>query len=87
MERTYTNTYLWKKTCSNPDQATGYAQTFMNNNGLGYNLGTPEIYPGYYKFTPPSGSRHGYHGGWVRWRSLDEYVPWPATQEILKNAF
>ena len=33
-----------------PDQATSFAQTFINNNGLGYSLGTPETYPGYYKF-------------------------------------
>ena len=33
-----------------PDQATEYAQTFINNNRLGYILGPPETYPGYYKF-------------------------------------
>jgi hypothetical protein len=33
-----------------PEQATNIAQTFVNNNSLGYTLGTPEIYPGYYKF-------------------------------------
>jgi hypothetical protein len=33
-----------------PDQAIEYAQTFINNNGLGYTLEPPETYPGYYKF-------------------------------------
>jgi hypothetical protein len=32
------------------DQATTYAQNFVDANGLGYVLGSPEIYPGYYKF-------------------------------------
>jgi hypothetical protein len=33
-----------------PDQATTYAQSFVNKNNLGYALGTPKTYPGYYKF-------------------------------------
>ncbi len=33
-----------------PDQATTIAQNFVDNNGLGYALATPETYPGYYKF-------------------------------------
>ncbi|OGP92552.1 MAG: hypothetical protein A2156_08755 [Deltaproteobacteria bacterium RBG_16_48_10] len=33
-----------------PDQAISYAQNFVTNNGLGYILGSPETYPGYYKF-------------------------------------
>jgi len=33
-----------------PAQATANAQAFMTNNSLGYTLGTPETYPGYYKF-------------------------------------
>lgn len=34
-----------------PDQATTYAQNFLDNNkSLDYILGSPEIYPGYYKF-------------------------------------
>jgi hypothetical protein len=51
-------------------QATGYAQAFIDNNSLGYTLGTPEIYPGYYKFhtTHASGLGmdimvNGYNGG------------------------
>jgi hypothetical protein len=53
-----------------PAQATINAQTFMTNNGLGYTLGTPEIYPGYYKFHTTQGSSlgmdimvNGYNGG------------------------
>ena len=53
-----------------PDQAAGYAQTFINNNHLAYTLGTIEIYPGYYKFhTDHAGSLRmdimvdGYDGG------------------------
>ena len=35
-----------------PDQATTYAQTFLENNNslIDYILGSPEVYPGYYKF-------------------------------------
>jgi len=33
-----------------PDEATLYAQDFVDKNGLEYVLGSPEIYPGYYKF-------------------------------------
>ena len=33
-----------------PDQAKGYAQTFLYENSLDYTLGGPETYPGYYKF-------------------------------------
>jgi hypothetical protein len=39
-----------KKLTVSAEQATAIAQNFVNNNGLGYNLGTPENYPGYYKF-------------------------------------
>jgi hypothetical protein len=53
-----------------PDQATTLAQTFVDNNGLGYILGQPESYPGYYKFhTSYSGGYgmdimvNGYNGG------------------------
>jgi hypothetical protein len=53
-----------------PDEATVIAQTFVLNNGLGYTLGTPEIYPGYYKFHTTHGGLlgmdimvNGYHGG------------------------
>ncbi len=42
-----------------PDQATNYAQNFVNNNGLGYVLGSPETYPGYYKFHTTSGGNPG----------------------------
>lgn len=50
-------------------QAIDYAQTFINKNSLGYILGTPEVYPGYYKFHTTQGSGlgmdimvNGYHG-------------------------
>lgn len=55
-----------------PDQAKGYAQSFLDKNGLGYTLGSPETYPGYYKFhTTITGSVNfgmdimvnGYDGG------------------------
>jgi hypothetical protein len=54
--------YLYKTSTSgknlslSSDQATAKAQTFVNNNTLGYTLGAPEVYPGYYKF-------HTTHGG------------------------
>lgn len=41
------------------DQAQAYAQAFIENNGLGYNIGTPEIYPGYYKFHTTNAGEHG----------------------------
>jgi len=53
-----------------PDEAVSIAQTFVYDNSLGYTLGTPEIYPGYYKFHTTQGSMlgmdimvNGYHGG------------------------
>ncbi len=54
-----------------PDQATSYAQAFIDNNSLGYKLQTPETYPGYYKFHTTDGSGKfapdimvsGYNGG------------------------
>ena len=33
-----------------PEQAATHAQNFIDTNGLGYTLGSPETYPGYYKF-------------------------------------
>lgn len=53
-----------------PDQAKGYAQSFVDKNGLGFTLGTPETYPGYYKFHTTSSTGfgidimvNGYDGG------------------------
>ena len=53
-----------------PDQATTIAENFVTNNGLGYSLGTPETYPGYYKFHTTLGGNfgmdimvNGYNGG------------------------
>ena len=42
-----------------PAQATANAQAFMTNNSLGYTLGTPETYPGYYKFHTTDGNAPG----------------------------
>jgi len=42
-----------------PDQAQTEAQAFIENNGLGYTIGAPEIYPGYYKFHTADGSGYG----------------------------
>ncbi len=39
-----------KKLTVSEEQATATAQNFLDNNGLSYKLGTPEEYPGYYKF-------------------------------------
>lgn len=39
-----------KKFTVTPEQATTIAQEFVFNNNLGYTLGTPVTYPGYYKF-------------------------------------
>ena len=42
-----------------PEQATTIAQAFVTNNNLGYTLGTPVTYPGYYKFHSQNGPVHG----------------------------
>ncbi|HEX9144721.1 MAG TPA: hypothetical protein VGA09_10650 [Candidatus Binatia bacterium] len=46
----YKTAKFGKKLTVSEDQATATAQDFVNTNGLGYKLGTPEDYPGYYKF-------------------------------------
>jgi hypothetical protein len=53
-----------------PEQATTIAQDFVTNNNLGYTLGTPVTYPGYYKFHTQNGPIlgmdimvNGYNGG------------------------
>ncbi len=43
-----------------PSQATNYAQAFIDKNGLGYTLGSPVTYPGYYKFHTTSGGSPGF---------------------------
>ena len=48
-----------KKLTVSAEQATTIAQKFMDDNGLGYNLGTPENYPGYYKFHTADSSGFG----------------------------
>ena len=46
----YKTSRFGKKLTVSEEQATATAQNFVNANGLGYALGTPEDYPGYYKF-------------------------------------
>lgn len=46
----YRTSGFGKNLAITPDQAAGLAQDFITENGLGYTLGTPETYPGYYKF-------------------------------------
>jgi hypothetical protein len=48
-----------KKLSLSSDQATANAQEFVTNNNLGYTLGQPEFYPGYYKFHTTHGSGLG----------------------------
>jgi len=48
-----------KKLTVSAEQATAMAQKFVDDNGLGYNLGTPENYPGYYKFHTADSSEFG----------------------------
>ena len=42
-----------------PSQAITIAENFIINKGLGYTLGTPETYPGYYKFHTDFGENFG----------------------------
>lgn len=42
-----------------PDQAAASARSFIEKNGLSYTLGTPEVYPGYYKFHTQDGTDFG----------------------------
>jgi hypothetical protein len=46
----YKTTSFGKNLAFTPQQATDIAKKFVDKNALGYTLGTPEIYPGYYKF-------------------------------------
>lgn len=66
----YRTTVFGKTLSISQAQATQIAQDFVNRNNLGYTLGTPEIYPGYYKFHTTVGSAlgmdimvNGYDGG------------------------
>ncbi len=66
----YKTTTFGKNLSLSPAQATANAQTFVDNNKLGYTLETPEIYPGYYKFHTKHGNDlgmdimvDGYDGG------------------------
>jgi hypothetical protein len=71
-----------------PDQAKVYAQSFLGENGLGYTLGNPETYPGYYKFhTTITGSANlgmdimvnGYDGG----ISMNSWLGAPIAKHLL----
>ena len=42
-----------------PEQAQTYAQAFIDNNSLGYTIGPPEVYPGYYKFHTDDAGGYG----------------------------
>jgi hypothetical protein len=56
----YKTSAFGRKLTVTPAQATDNAQTFINNNGLGYTLlGSAEAYPGYYKFHTTSGGAFG----------------------------
>ena len=50
---------LGKKLTVSAEQATAIAQKFMDDSGLGYNLGTSENYPGYFKFHTADSSGFG----------------------------
>ncbi len=58
----YKTSNFGKNLTVTPDQATSVAQGFVNQNGLGYILGTPETYPGYYKFHTTLDGKDGKFG-------------------------
>jgi hypothetical protein len=55
----YKSSTFRKNLTFTPDQAQTEAQAFIENNGLGYTIGAPEIYPGYYKFHTDDASGYG----------------------------
>ena len=55
----YKDSTFRKNLTLTPDQAQTEAQAFIENNGLGYTIGAPEIYPGYYKFHTADASGYG----------------------------
>jgi hypothetical protein len=55
----YKSSTFRKNLTLTPDQAQTEAQAFIENNGLGYTIGAPEIYPGYYKFHTDDASGYG----------------------------
>ena len=55
----YRDSTFRKNLTLTPDEAQTEAQAFIENNGLGYTIGAPEIYPGYYKFHTADGSGYG----------------------------
>jgi hypothetical protein len=65
----YKSSTFRKNLTITPEQAQTEAQAFIYNNDLGYTIGDPEIYPGYYKFhtAEPGGNGmdimvNGYNG-------------------------
>ncbi len=68
-EGMYKTTPFGKNLTLTPDQAKDYAKRFVEKNKLGYILGSPETYPGYYKFHSTSNGKfeidimvNGYNG-------------------------
>jgi len=56
----YKTPYFGKTLTLTQEQASAVAQTFVDKNELGYILGSPETYPGYYKFhTSLGGGKYG----------------------------
>ena len=55
----YKTVKFGKKLTVSEEQATAIAQNFVDANGLGYKLGAPEDYPGYYKFHTADSSGFG----------------------------
>jgi hypothetical protein len=55
----YRDSTFRKKLTLTPEQAQTEAQAFIENNGLEYTIGAPEIYPGYYKFHTADASGYG----------------------------
>ena len=55
----YNRSTFKKNLTITPDQAQTYAQAFIDGNSLQYNIGVPEIYPGYYKFHTADAGGYG----------------------------
>jgi len=55
----YRDSTFRKNLTLTPEQAQTEAQAFIENNGLEYTIGAPEIYPGYYKFHTADASGYG----------------------------
>ena len=55
----YKSSTFKKNLTITPDRAQTEAKAFIENNRLGYTIGVPEIYPGYYRFHTADGSGYG----------------------------